>query len=210
MKIRIMKISVSGIKNLAETITVDFSNQMANSTKQCLNVKGIFGVNGVGKTGFITAIDIYKNACINKNYLVQENTIEKLDKLINYKTKELMIEMVYYISFPSMNARILKHSITIKKEGKEYIIPNESISKLDTRSLNDSFRNVISFDRGKPNTGSYDKDMEEEYSKNRSFISILLDYYVVNRKNNLDSSRAIQMSFLVMVCVLNINVFLLL
>jgi len=171
---KILKITVNGIKNINEPVVVDFSNQVIkNGLKKIVNVKGIYGTNGTGKTAFITAMDIYKDICIAKNYLLQDTNIIKLDKLINFITKSMFIEVVF--SFDNQINRIYKHSLNIEKRNGEYIVSEEIISKLDARSLNDNYIELIHLINGKPNEHIYLDDLKDSLSKNQSFLSVYFD-----------------------------------
>ena len=182
MKIRVVKISVCGIKNISEPLVIDFSSKIAKDVlKKVANVKGIFGINGTGKTAFITAIDIYKNICISKNYLIQKNTVRNLDKMINFSTKKLDIEVTYSILDMKKNW-IIKHFISIAKNGDEYELLQEKVSRLKSRSLNDQFEDVIDIAKGKTNYNIEINEISEDLNRNRSFIC-LYGLYLSKKEN---------------------------
>lgn len=62
---------VQGIKTLDQPISLSFYKKTIRKPidTQDYNIKGIYGMNGSGKTGIVTAIDILRKLIINDNYL---------------------------------------------------------------------------------------------------------------------------------------------
>ena len=84
--------SVKGIKNLDQLIKLDFYKKTITKSldTQEYNLKGIYGMNGSGKSAIVTSVKILKNLLSNSNYLNNPIIQQNLDSLINKKTKELL------------------------------------------------------------------------------------------------------------------------
>ena len=105
---RLLQLTTYGIKNIEKEIVIDFSNStIERGIKKVNNVKGIFGYNGAGKSALIIAVDFYKNIVCGSNFLMQNETKERLSKLINFKTNEFFISIV----FEYRKDVVMKHSI---------------------------------------------------------------------------------------------------
>lgn len=139
---RLLQLSTYGMKNIENMITIDFSNSTLSADRKVNNVKGIFGYNGAGKSALMTSIDIYKSIVVDPNYLLQNETKTQLDKLINYNKSEFYISMV----FECMGNKAIKHSLFLKQKDiySDYIIQEESISLSIGRTLNESFKPILS------------------------------------------------------------------
>ena len=63
--------SVKGIKTLDQLISLSFYKKTIskNPDTQEYNIKGIYGMNGSGKSGIVTSVDILRNLLINPGYL---------------------------------------------------------------------------------------------------------------------------------------------
>ena len=140
---KLLQLSTYGIKNLENEITITFSNEtIENGINKLNNIKGIFGYNGSGKSAIITSIDLYKNIICDSTFLIQNETKEKLNKLINYKKQEFYISMIYQYQKNS----VLKHYIKIFKNKltSNYYISEEGILLSTGRTLSDKYKLLIS------------------------------------------------------------------
>ena len=140
---KVLQISTCGMKNISKSITIDFANStIEDGIKKVNNVKGIFGFNGAGKTAFITSVDLYKKIATNPNYLLQNDSTKKLDKLLNHNLKCFSFSIV----FEYQKNVVLKHTIKIEKDKiiNSYVITFEEISLSSGRTLNDKYKALIS------------------------------------------------------------------
>lgn len=140
---KVLKISTSGLKNLAKEVTIYFSNStIENGINKVNNVKGIFGFNGAGKTAFISSIYLYKQIVMNPTFLLQNEVIKKLDKLINYQTKFFNFSIIFEYN----GKQVIKHSIKIEKNdvNNTFFISREEISLSNGRTLDDKYISLIS------------------------------------------------------------------
>ena len=63
--------SVKGIKTLDKTVSLSFYKKTINKEPdtQEYNIKGIYGMNGSGKSGIVTSVEILRNLIIDTGYL---------------------------------------------------------------------------------------------------------------------------------------------
>ena len=91
--IYLLNYSVRGIKTLDQLVSLSFYKKTISRDMdtQEYNIKGIYGMNGSGKSGIITSVAILKNLLIDPDYLNNPITQKNLDGIINKKTKELFM-----------------------------------------------------------------------------------------------------------------------
>lgn len=79
--IYLVNYSVKGIKSLDQLVSLSFYKKTIspNPDTQEYNIKGIYGMNGSGKSGIVTSVDILRNILINPGYL--SNPIVQKDLL---------------------------------------------------------------------------------------------------------------------------------
>ena len=139
--IYLLKYSVRGIKNLDEEASLSFFKKTLkdNLNTQSYNLKGIYGMNGSGKTAIVSSVDILKNIILDCNYLNNPIVQNKLDATINKKTQELIME-VEYITELSITNCVYKYKVIISKDitGK-YVISYEEFAKKGIYSKNGEF-----------------------------------------------------------------------
>lgn len=138
MKFFLLKMCLSGIKNIEKEIEINFYKNTLNKKFDASNshVKAIYGSNGAGKTGVMYAVDIYQNLVLNQNYLSVCNNDGRLDCLINKNTQEFKINMVFLCMLQSGVNRVFSHLIRIKKINSEFKIVEEKLSELSGLNIN--------------------------------------------------------------------------
>lgn len=136
---RILEITTSGMKNLAKDIIIAFANSTIDQgIKKVNNIKGIFGCNGAGKTAFIASVDLYRNVVLNPTYLLQNETMARLNKVLNVASQTFHFAIVYEYQ----RNVVIKHELIIKKgdHGVSYYIDMEDISISNGRSIQGPYR----------------------------------------------------------------------
>lgn len=137
--------SVKGIKTLEELVSLSFYKKIIskNSDTQEYNVKGIYGMNGSGKSGIVTSVDILKNILVNPGYLNNPIVQKNLEAIINKKIGELYIEADYITGFanPSLYFR---YTVTLSKDitGK-YVISHEQLFSKRATSKSDYMMKIF-------------------------------------------------------------------
>lgn len=109
--------SVKGIKTLDQQISLSFYKKIIPSVPdtQNYNVKGIYGMNGAGKSGIVNSVEILKNLLINSNYLNNPLVQKKLDAMINKKLQQLDLGIDFLVDRKS--GLILFHYETALTKG---------------------------------------------------------------------------------------------
>ena len=92
--------SVKGIKTLDELVSLSFYKKTItkNLDTHNYNIKGIYGMNGSGKSAIISSVDILRNIITESHYLNNPLVQENLDAIINKKLKELYMEVDYMVN----------------------------------------------------------------------------------------------------------------
>ena len=91
--------SVRGIKTIDQTVSLSFYKKTISSplSRKEYNIKGIYGMNGSGKSGIVTSVDILRNLLLNSGYLNNPIVQKNLEAIINKKTNELHIGAEFFI-----------------------------------------------------------------------------------------------------------------
>lgn len=122
--------SVKGIKTLNRLISLSFYKKTVTKEldTQNYNIKGIYGMNGSGKSGIINSVEILKNLLTNPGYLTNPVVQKSLDAMINKELRELYIETDYIVKIES-EPLLFRYNITLTKNitGK-YVISHECLS----------------------------------------------------------------------------------
>ena len=92
-KIILTNYSVAGIKSIDKKVSLSFYRKTISNDLEVkgYNVKGIYGINGSGKSGIVTSADIFRNILINSKYLNNPLVQRDLKALVNKSTNELII-----------------------------------------------------------------------------------------------------------------------
>ena len=142
---------VKGIKTLEEEVSLSFYKKtitMPIDTKG-YNIKGIYGINGSGKSGIIASVDILKNLIINEDYLNNPMVQKNLDAIVNKKTKELYIG-VEFLARTGGKALLYNYEIILKKDVVDkFVIEKEVFSYKLATSRKDEFTCLLEVSKGK-------------------------------------------------------------
>ena len=178
--IYLLNYSVRGIKTLDQLVSLSFYKKTISRDMdtQEYNIKGIYGMNGSGKSGIITSVAILKNLLIDPDYLNNPITQKNLDGIINKKTKELFMEADYLVDLKK-DLFCFRYCVTLAKDvSGKYVISQESLSMRKATSKSDEMKMIFEVTAGK-----VDFLCEEE--KENSFSTTL-----INRTMNLLSTAS--------------------
>ena len=142
--IYLINYSVKGIKTLDQLVSLSFYKKTIskNPDTQEYNVKGIYGMNGSGKSGIVTSVDILRNLIINPNYLNNPIVQKNLDAIINKKIGELFIEADYILKIES-GVIFFRYGVTLAKNtAGKYVISYEQLSIKKATSKSDSMETM--------------------------------------------------------------------
>ena len=149
--IYLVKYSVKGIKALEDLVTLSFYKKTISKDPdtQEYNIKGIYGMNGSGKTGIIASMDILKNLIINPGYLNNPIVQNNLDAIINKKTECFFAEVEYLVKFEEQ-LLAFKYNVTLTKDNMgKYVISHEKLSSKKATSRNSAFETLFEVSDGK-------------------------------------------------------------
>lgn len=137
--------AVKGIKTLDELVSLSFYKKTItrDMDTQEYNIKGIYGMNGSGKSGIVTAVDILKNLLINPGYLNNPIVQKNLDAIINKKMSQLFMEVDFVLK-NIVPLRHFKYSVTLSKDSVgKYVISYERLSMKRAASPSESMTQLI-------------------------------------------------------------------
>jgi hypothetical protein len=113
--IYLLNYSVKGIKTLDQLVSLSFYKKTIPKEPDMreYNIKGIYGVNGSGKSGIVTSVEILRNLLVDSGYLNNPIAQKNLDAIINKKTGELFIEADYLIKEASA---LFRYCVMLSRE----------------------------------------------------------------------------------------------
>lgn len=141
---------VKGIKTLEEEVSLSFYKKtitMPLDTKE-YNIKGIYGINGSGKSGIVASVDILRNLLLDDGYLNNPMVQKNLDAIINKKSKELFIGADFLAEYKE-KTYLYRYEILLKKTiTDKYAISSEKLSYRLATSKKDDFNILIEVKNG--------------------------------------------------------------
>lgn len=189
--------SVKGIKSLNETVTLSFYKKIIKYMEdtQNYNIKGIYGMNGSGKSGIIASVNILKNLIVNPEYLNNPIVQKNLDEMINKKLGELYIEADYIIKLED-GIRLFNYTVSISKNAVgKYVISHECLAQKKLRSKHDISKIIFEVSDGELKTEYKNKFYETIHKKtmnllsNASLPALTLEKYIIPSKNEIESEK---------------------
>lgn len=149
-EVYLLNYSVQGIKTLDQEISLSFYKKTitGNPDTQEYNIKGIYGMNGSGKSGIINSVDILRNVLINPEYLMNPLVQKTLSAIINKKNERLSISTDFLFLFHDI-LMYYRYEVTLKKDfNGKYIIVHEKMSEKNGTSKKDKLETVFEVDNG--------------------------------------------------------------
>ena len=112
----LLNYKVKGIKALDEKVSLSFYKKTVTTPidTQKYNIKGIYGMNGSGKSGIIASVDILNNLLVDVAYLNNPMVQKNLDAIINKKIRELYIKVEFLLKLEDVFI-IFKYKIVLQK-----------------------------------------------------------------------------------------------
>ncbi|MCI6509001.1 MAG: AAA family ATPase [Bacilli bacterium] len=228
MKVRLIRIETSGMKNIQNLITIDFRPQTVDniSSKMISNVKSIYGINGSGKSAIINSVSLYKQLTLNSNLLKQTSEIIKLNKIINKITKEFYISLVYeLLDSKNTKSHIYKNELTLKLDNEIPYIESEKLSMLKDQSINGNYSIIYEVNNGILNINNSENTLINEFLvkhslnilrystltallKDSDFIKGIGDYISDNKEQKVENLGVIEYLFINRFFANNITIYL--
>lgn len=208
--IYLVNYSVKGIKTLDELVSLSFYKKTisAKPDTQGYNIKGIYGMNGSGKSAIVTSIDILRNLLINSSYLNNPIVQKYLDAIVNKKIGQLLIK-VDYIAEIGKKLEFFQYGVTLSRDkiGK-YVISYEQLAKKRVTSKKESMEMIFEVVDGKivtikENESNDISDMIKEKTANlletESICALFLDkIFGPVLKNHAEKNSTLPISIIVL------------
>ncbi len=192
----LLNYSVNGIKSLDREVNLSFYKKTISRTIDFSNyrVKGIYGMNGSGKSAIISSIEVLKNVLMNEEYLNNTINQNKLKGLINKNTHKCTISAEVAMNLPEMaKLEIVKYELVIA-EGLNGIINivGEKLSLKNSIRSGEDYTDYVLIENGAVKALNIEQEpLKDEFldsSKNLlSKISCcILFVKLIASKNNAD------------------------
>jgi AAA15 family ATPase/GTPase len=139
---------VKGIKSLDQLVSLSFYKKTIpkEPVTQEYNIKGIYGMNGSGKSGIVTSVEILKNLLGDPGYLNNPIVQKNLDAMINKKTGELFIEIDYLVKG---RASVYRYSVTVSMDDTgKHTISHEQLSAKNSTSKSENMETIFEVSDG--------------------------------------------------------------
>ena len=168
--------SVKGIKTFDKLITLSFYKKTITRDidTQNYNVKGIYGMNGSGKSAIIESVDILKNILVNPGYLNNPMVQENLNGIINKKMQNLYME-AEFIAKREDDLLQFKYCVTLSKESTgKYCIADEEMACRNALSRKQEMKCVYRVENGEVtyNGSDYDR-FENDFIKKTTNLLLM-------------------------------------
>lgn len=153
---------VKGIKNFEEEVSLSFYKKTITKPIDTgnYNVKGIYGMNGSGKSAIISSVDILRNLLVNENYLNNPIIQNSLDEIINKKIEELHIGTKFLLKLTEDTAYLYEYEVVLKKNNfGKYAIDSEQLSCRNAFYKKDEFIPVFKVKKGEIEYINTNKDI---------------------------------------------------
>lgn len=202
---------VSGIKNLIDEVSLSFYKKTITvpiHTEE-YNIKGIYGVNGSGKSAILESVNIMRSLMTDSNYLNDPMVQKNLNEIINKKIRRLSISADFLVN-GSKNVYLFRYNINlIKNAAERYIIDKEKLLYKKATSRKDVLDTLIHVKDGEVvEIYKEEEDLKEYFIKKTmnllSNSSLLTLYGEV--MSNSDEFKNRRLSFLGR-CILALNIF---
>ena len=144
MGLYLINYSVNGIKALDQTVSLSFYKKTITNPIdfRSYNIKGIYGINGSGKSAIITSVKIFRNLIVERDYLNNPIVQRQLRELINKKVSKMEFTADFLVNEEKDEEKkplLFHYEVTIKKDkGDRLVIERESLSSKAASSRSDS------------------------------------------------------------------------
>ena len=197
--IYLVNYTVKGIKSLDEEVSLSFYKKTITSDPkdfQNYNIKGIYGINGSGKSAIVTSVKIFKNLIINKDYLNNPLIQSYLRELINKNLLRMDFSGDFFAK--SKSKSFLFHyeiSISSEKSGK-IVIDREALSYKAASSRQEDMKPLFEVNNGKiafansieQDFCDYIIDKTKNLLKTATVSSFFIDYILDWKDKKVDVS----------------------
>lgn len=167
--IRLVNYEVKGIKSLDEDVVLSFYKKTISSKAedfQKYNIKGIYGINGSGKTAIITSILILKNIITNRDYLNNPIIQSQLNAHINSKLQRMDFSVEFYVNFDNKPSLFCYKVSLAKDKGNKIVIDREILSTRSASGRKENAKVLFEINSG---------EIKYIDSKDHEYVAFLVD-----------------------------------
>ena len=147
----LLSVTTSGIKCLEREVRLDFYKKTIDKDFEPdqYRIKAIYGENGSGKSSIITAVKLFQDIMLNKQYLNESSNQKLLNEIINKKTGQYKFECEYLTKIND-EAIIYKYLIELGRgDGGIYEIKHEKLMARSGSYASSKYRSIYETIEGK-------------------------------------------------------------
>ena len=174
--IYLINYSVKGIKSLDEDVKLSFYKKTISKDPDMhgYNIKGIYGMNGSGKSGIVTSVKILKNILTDPGYLNNPIIQKNLDSIINKKTGKLFIESDFLAKYIDATVMCRYKLILSKNVTGKYSIEYEQLSTKKATSKSQNMKIIFEIVNGSIETLNIEDDklLKDVIEKTRNLLTM--------------------------------------
>lgn len=144
-KIYLTKLCVEGVKSLDKKIELSFYKKgiAKNINTQNYNIKGIYGMNGSGKSGIIMAVDILKAILLDSDYLNNHLVQKQLHEITNKKLQYILIEVDFLFEIDNELWLYYYFVKLCENDNGKYVINRESFYRKKATSRSEKSKCIF-------------------------------------------------------------------
>ena len=129
IRFMLLNLITYGVKNLQKPIEIRFANKsLGENAYEKPLLKAIYGTNGEGKTAIAHTLEIYKNSCVDENYLPGESYNGSFLEIVNSNLKEVSIDLCFALVSEEGKPSVFRHALKYRLEGKTLTVVHEILS----------------------------------------------------------------------------------
>ena len=141
----LLSMMVSGIKSIEKEVEISFYKKGVNKNfdPEKYRIKAIYGENGAGKSGIITAVNIFRNLVVNEDYLGDSENQRLLGELVNKKTNYFKFQCEF-LNDTELGRLVHRYCVELRKNDKgKFEISYESLERKNGNYSQSEYRRVF-------------------------------------------------------------------
>lgn len=183
----LLNMSLSGVKGIEKEVRLDFYKKTIDKSfdPAKYRVKAIYGENGAGKSGIITAVKIFKDIVMHDQYLNESKNQHFLDEIINKKTQKFDFQCEYLIDLGD-DKIVNSYAIQLARgDSGKYEIKQESLKVRSGNYQNSKYKTIYECKDGNllvVKCGKKERSIIEKSMTNLLNYNTFLSLYIRNYK----------------------------
>lgn len=196
--LNLLSITLHGIRNLGKPVTIDYYSKktLANFDMAGERVKLLYGPNGAGKSSFVLGVWLISQMMVNSSLFSYLGN-DFFDKQLNLENPSFEISLVFAFN-PNAeikeSLRAYRYSVSIGKDGGEYVICKEHFERLKGKRLSGDYSTIFLAEKGVlevfpdfmgQETTSEIKNVSMNIIRQQLFVGRLMRYLLSSSKKGL-------------------------